>query len=95
MRRTSIPPAVSQELGRRLGRAGILRALTELHGTLPREYGLFRRFRLSDDEHLFSYFLAIAEGSLLHTLTFDIDDSTSPDHLLVVNVEIDSRPLGR
>src|SRR2546422_8487155 len=62
-----------------LTRIGLLRILTELHDELPQRYARFRGLRHPEDERLFLFFVSIADGSLVHTFTFHVDDSTSPE----------------
>ncbi|MFO0929790.1 MAG: hypothetical protein U0736_22660 [Gemmataceae bacterium] len=92
MRRMLVSPQMSQSLGRLLSREGVVRLLTGLHD-LPRQYDRFRRLRTPEDESLFLYFDAVADGGQMHTFTFLIDDSTSPDHLIVTTYEHRSRPF--
>jgi hypothetical protein len=72
---------------------GISRVLRGLHDELPQQYGRFQPFRHPEDERLFFFFDAFGDGNLMHTFTFHIDDCTSPDHLLVTDLEHSARPL--
>jgi hypothetical protein len=64
-----------------------------LHGELPSHYERYRGLRHPDDDRLFFYFDAFADGNVMHTFTFHVDDSTSAEHLIVVALEHDSRRL--
>ena len=77
----------------RLSRTVLVRVLAGLHIDLPQQYGRFRAFRNPEDPRRFFYFVAIADGDAMHTFTFHVDDTTSPDHLFVVNLEHQSRPV--
>jgi hypothetical protein len=77
---------------RRLTRNGIVRILTGLHGELPQRYSRFRNLRHPEDDRLFFFFDAVADGSVLHTFTFHVDDSTSAEHLIVEDFDHESRP---
>jgi hypothetical protein len=76
-----------------LTRSGIIRALAGLHGELSQHYARYRGLRHPEDERLFFFFDVVADGGLMHTFTFHVDDSTSPEHLIVTDLEHDSRPL--
>jgi hypothetical protein len=75
-----------------LTRKGALRVFSGLH-QLPQQYERFRHLRHPEDERLFFFFDAIADESLMHTFTFLIDDTTSAEHLIVGDLELDSRKL--
>ena len=93
MRRTVIPPEISPMIGGcGLTRNGLVRILADLHGQLPQQYDRFRRLRDSEDDRLFLFFAAVADGGLMHTFTFHIDDATSAEHLFVQALEHQSRP---
>ena len=94
MRRTTVPPEISRLIGQcGLTRNGIVRVISDLHTELPEHYPHYPSQRHPEDDRLFYYFTTVADGSLLHEFTFSVDDSTSPDHLLVTDVEHESRPL--
>lgn len=93
MRRTVIIPNVSRKIGEcRLPRTALVRILAGLHVELPQQYVRFKAFRNPDDISEHFYFDGIAEGDTMHTFTFHVDDSSSPDHLFVVAFEYRSRP---
>jgi hypothetical protein len=48
-----------------------------------------------EDERLFFFFDSLADGDRMHIFTFSVDDSTSPDDLIVTDLEHASRPLRR
>ena len=96
MRRTIVPPLITRLIGEYgLTRSGVVRILAALHGPLPQQYGRFRSIRHPDDARLFFFFDALADGDLMHTFTFHVDDSTSAEHLIVKDLEHESRPLRR
>ncbi len=74
-----------------LTRNAAVRVLVGLHGDLPQQYGRYKSLRNPDDPSLFFYFYGITDGDKNHTFTFHVDDSTSPDHLIVVDLEHQSR----
>jgi len=91
VRRTLVPPEITRMIADcRLTRNGALRVFAGLHGELPQRYGRFRRLRHPEDDRVFLFFDAVADAGLMHTFTFHIDDSTSPEHLIVRNLEHDS-----
>lgn len=93
MRRTIVPPEISRMIGDcRLTRNGAVRVFAALHD-LPQRYGRFRHLRHPEDDRRFFFFEAVADGGLMHTFTFHIDDSTSAEHLIVADLEHESRPL--
>lgn len=96
MRHTIAPPEITQSIGEcRLTRNGVVRVFAGLHGELPQHYARYSGLRHPDDDRLFFFFDACADGDLMHTFTFHVDDTTSPEHLIVKAVEHESRPLRR
>ena len=94
MRRTSIPPEISRLIGQcGLSRSGVVRVVSDLHGELPEHYPHYQSQRHPEDERLFYFFTAIADGNVLHEFTFTVDDTTSSEHLLVTDIEHEARPL--
>lgn len=94
MRQTRLSPEISRLIGQcRLTRHGLVRLLASLHGELPQHYHRYRGLRHSEDDRLFFFFDAFADGNRMHTFTFHIDDSTSPDDLIVTDLEHESRGL--
>jgi hypothetical protein len=78
-------PAVSEELGRNLGRSAMVVALTRLREELQDRLDRYRPRRAPEDETLFDYVLTLADDeNNWHTLPFTVDDTTAPDRLLVV-----------
>ena len=93
MRQLTVPPMISRQIGAcSLTRTVMVRVLAGLHDELPQQYDRFKAFRNPDDTTEFFYFHGITDGDLMHTFTFRVDDSTSPEHLLVVALEHVSRP---
>jgi len=92
MRRTVISPGLARMIAAcQLSRNCMLRVFAGLHDELPQQYSRFRPFRHPDDSRVFFYFAAYADENLMHTFTLHIDDSTSPDHLIVADLEHQSR----
>src|SRR4051812_27840482 len=82
-----VPAKVSRDVGAmRLGRELTGRVNTILHdhlGNLPAEAAIKRA---SFDERFFvTKFVATADG-ILHRFTLAVDDSTAPDHWIVVAI---------
>jgi hypothetical protein len=94
VRRIKVPPEIAQMIGEcGLTRNGTVRILAGLHGELPQGYTRYRGLRHPDDDRLFFFFDALADGDRMHTFTFHVDDSTSAEHLIVKDLEHESRPL--
>jgi hypothetical protein len=86
MRRLRIDREMSRRLGDcRLSRNAAIRFRVGLRDDLENRYHLYRSSRHPKDERFFSYFLAVADGPLMHRFTFVIDDSTSPDDLFIID----------
>lgn len=69
MRRTLVPPEITQMIGAcHLTRDAIVRLLTMLHGELPQQYSRFQQLRHPEDERLFFFFAALADNDVMHTL---------------------------
>lgn len=93
MRRTLLPPEITRIIGAcQLSRAGIVRVLTGLHVELPKRYDQLRHQRHPENDGIFVVVDAIADGGRMHEFTFLIDDSSSPEHLIVADLEHDSHP---
>jgi len=78
-----------------LTRNGLVRVLTSLHVELPQRYGQYKGRRHPHDDRLFLFPDALADGGVMHTFTFFIDDATSAEHLIVTDLEHETRPLGQ
>jgi hypothetical protein len=84
-------------MSRRLGECGLSRsAVIRFHAglrdDLEKRYQLYRSSRHPQDPRFFRYFLAIADETTTHRFDFVIDDSTSPDHLFVVEFRHETEP---
>jgi hypothetical protein len=89
-----VPAEITRMIGQcGLTRHGIVRVLTNLHGELAVRYSRYRGLRHTEDDRLFFFFDACVDGDKMHTFTFHVDDSTSAEHLIVVDLEHESRPL--
>ncbi len=93
MRRLILLPVISQRIGELLSRNGIVRLLTALHDELPGLYSRYRNLRHPDDDRLCLFFSTLGDGSQMHRFTFFVDDTTSPDHLIIEQFEHDARTL--
>lgn len=81
-----VMPEVSGELGRRLNRAAMIKALIRLREQLENHYQRYRQNRHAGDETLFEYVLVIYDGADWHTLRFSVDDTTAVGYLFVVEL---------
>lgn len=96
MRRTIVSLEITRLIGEcRLMRNSVVRVLSGLHGELPQHYARYKGLRHPDDDRLLFFFDALADGDLMHTFTFHVDDSTSAEHLIVKDLEHGSRPVRR
>ncbi len=94
MRRTVVPPEITRLIGKcRLTRNGAVRVFAGLHGELTERSARYRGLRHPENDRLFFFFDAFADGDLMHTFTFHVDDASSPEHLIVQDFEHESRPL--
>jgi hypothetical protein len=94
VRRTVVPPEITGMIGEcRLTRNGAVRVFTGLHSELPQHYARYGRLRHPEDDRVFFFFDAVADGDLMHTFTFHVDHTTSADHLIVTDLEHESRPV--
>jgi hypothetical protein len=92
VRRTIVSPKMSRLIGEcRLTRNAAVRVLAGLYGELSQRYDIYKVFRNPEDSQRFFFFDSITDGDSMHTFTFHVDDSTSPDHLFVVDLEHQSR----
>ncbi len=96
MRRTIASPEITRRIGQcGLTRNGVVRILAGPQGELPQQYSRYCGLRHPEDERLFFFFDVFADGDRMHTFTFHIDDAISAEHLIVADLEHESRPLRR
>jgi hypothetical protein len=94
VRQTKVPPEIARLIGDcGLTRNGVVRVLAGLHSELRQQYDRYRSRRHPEDERLFVFPDAFADGDLMHTFAFHVDDTTSAEHLIVKDLEHGSRPL--
>jgi hypothetical protein len=60
--------------------------LTRIHSDLPKDAPLFRANRLSVSDRMFQYQFVIPEGNAQHLFVFAVDDTTSPEHLIIEGI---------
>ena len=88
-RRVLVPTPISlliRQMG--LSREMVVRLLTDMHFRLPREYLSYQRFRVADheDNQCRHRFTVYDEGTR-HLFVFRLDDTTSPDHLILLDIQ--------
>jgi hypothetical protein len=94
MRKLIIWPGVSRRIGAcGLTREGLPTFLNGVRSDLENHYRIYCVLRDEQDPRFFRYLVAFADGGLMHEFDFIIDDSTSPDHLFIVDFEHESRPV--
>ena len=88
-RKIVVPKPVSTAIGSfGLPRELVNRLLSQLHNEVQRDYERFRHFRLID-ERMYRHRLLIRTDGGKHLFTFAIDDTTSPELLVIVGVVYD------
>ena len=88
MRRTIVSPKISHMIGEcHLTRNVAVRVLAGLYGELPQQYARYKVLRTPEDSTRFFDRRWRYDAHV----TFHVDDSTSPDHLFVVDFEHQSR----
>jgi hypothetical protein len=96
VRLTKVRPEISKRIGEcRLTRSGLVRILVDLHVEVPQRYGLYKGRRHPEDDRLFLFPEAFADGGLMHTFTFLVDDTTSGEHLIITDFKHETQPLGQ
>jgi hypothetical protein len=91
MRRLRIDSEMSRRLGDcGLSRNAVIRFLVAMRDDLENRYQLYSSSRHPEDQRFFRYFLAVPDGALMHRFDFVIDDSASPDDLLIIDFWHDS-----
>jgi len=85
LKKVLVPRAISEEVGRfDLQRSILIKLLTWIHSDIP--FGN-RDSRLQNDERLFSLRVMFHEAQSIHVFRDAVDDSTSPDHLIVADIK--------
>lgn len=87
LRKMVVSPQVSRRIGTfGLPRVVLLGLLAHIHGDLAREYESTEMPR-TDDPRFISHRLIFADSDgVKHRFSLVADDSTSPDHLIVVQI---------
>lgn len=94
MRRTVLPLDILRRIRDcRLSREGLVRLFAGLHGELTQRYERYSGLRHPDDDRLFFFFDAFTDQRKMHTFTFHVDDCTSPEHLIIADLEHDVRRI--
>jgi hypothetical protein len=82
-----VPPEISRAIGGMgLPRGVLIELLTHIHGVLAIAYEFFRDKRDTDNRLCTYRKILLDENGVKHRFTFILDDSTSPDHLIVANL---------
>jgi hypothetical protein len=85
-RKVVVPTPISKRIGEfGLSRRMFVRLLTRIHSDIPRDYGRFKNLRAQDDR-CYKYRMAMAEVDDKHLFLFKIDDTTSPDDLIIIYI---------
>ena len=82
-----VPPPISRAI-RAFGlpRAVLLDLMMHIHETTLRDYESSRHRRMSD-ERLYQYRISVSEeDGREHLFVLAVDDTTSPDHLRILNI---------
>jgi hypothetical protein len=69
-----------------LPRGVLLDLLMHIHEGMVRDFESSRHRRMSEDPRCYRYRIAIPDNDGEHLFVVAVDDTTSPDHLLVVNI---------
>src|ERR1700722_96421 len=86
-RKVTVPGPASQAIGPlEISRELKIRVLASIHDDLPISASKFQKFRLTDDERVFFYRVLLDEGSARHFFVFAVDDTTSPDHFILMGL---------
>ena len=76
--KTKVPKSIRDEIGRfQLPREVLIQLITRMHHDVPRDYQLFRKYRVQTDERSYRYRFVISEKDTRHLFTFAIDDTTA------------------
>lgn len=94
MRRLVIWPGISRRIGAcGLSHEGLVYFLNGLRSDLENYYHVYGTLRDEEEPRFFRYLVAYGDGGLMHEFIFIIDNSTSPDHLLIEDFEHSSSPV--
>lgn len=94
MRRLIIWPGISRRIGAcGLTHEGLPMFLNGVRSDLENHYQIYSVRRDGEEPRFFHYLVAFADAGLMHECDFVIDDSTSPDHLFIEDLEYDSSPI--
>jgi hypothetical protein len=88
MRRVRVQPPISEYIGSRgLSRSMVIKIWACVHGEIAASYMERRRFRVPQDDRLYWHqFVIQDDDDSRHLFVFFIDDTTSPDDLILAQV---------
>ena len=80
-----------QPLSRKIGQLGLSRSLmiallSRIHSEIVSHGNEFQPDRISGNERCFGFRMRLIEGKALHVFLLEIDDTTSPDHFIAVDI---------
>ncbi len=92
-RKTLVPAATSRTLRTfALPREVLLELIPRIHNEVARDHNQFRNRRLEDDR-LYRHSLTVSEANgTRHFFTLIVDDATSAEHLIIMQIHHVSRP---
>ena len=86
-RQVAIPKPISVKIGRfNLSRAVLVRLLTRIRSEIAEKYEQRKSIRSAHDERLYMHAMVVENVLERHLLRFAIDDSTSPEHLIIADI---------
>lgn len=85
-RNVRVPKPISVRIGQfALSRTLLIRLGAAIHSDIKRDYEKFKKFRARDNR-CFKYRIALPEADARHLFLLKIDDSTSPDDLIILSI---------
>jgi hypothetical protein len=85
-RSVRVPKPISVRIGQfGLSRTMFVRLGAAIHSDIKHDYERFRKFRAKDNR-CYKYRIALAEAGERHLFLLKIDDSTSPDDLIIMSI---------
>ena len=83
---------VSHQISRTIGLFGLSRAtlldmLAHVYEDIPRKYEAIKNVRMNDIRLFVHRYVSTDESGVGHLFIFGIDDTTSPDHLMLAQIK--------
>jgi len=87
-RRVILPGPITEKIATfGLSRSTLVGLYNACHEGIPDSYDQRRAHRVVEEERHYWHFVALHDGGKKHLLALEVDDTTSPDNLIIVAIK--------